>query len=446
MRQRDMSVADYTSKIKDICDSLASIDVNVEEGEMVQICLGALASKFGYGPKSSPKKLGEPINEASPMEIDVNDGEKSPDINPSGDKSYAEKLHETGNQAKDTVVSGMHVVQETVIEAKDALASKAGLHGSKEESHIGESTNVEKDSRNIAQDSGEKYSATAGRFHPGDEDRALSQLITEKLSLGATALKDTLMKPFGTFKSKSSTPTDTTQPPTKLHAGSEEEKLGTEGSEKEQGVLGKASEVVSSMIAPTHAGSEEEKHGIEGGEKEQGVLGKASEVVSSMIAPITGSRIEGEEEKQGRELGDTEQKGVIEKASEAISSLLTPHIESEEKHSTKLGSEEEQGEIGKSSGMVSSVGSEEKQPTESGGGQGVIGKASEMISSMIGETHAGSEEKQATESGSEKEQQGMIGKATEMISSMLGKTPQTEKELESTSKADESGVCSVEMH
>ena len=45
--QRDMSVADYTSKIKDICDSLASIDVNVEEGEMVQICLGGLASKFG---------------------------------------------------------------------------------------------------------------------------------------------------------------------------------------------------------------------------------------------------------------------------------------------------------------------------------------------------------------------------------------------------------------
>ena len=39
-------MADYTSKIKDICDSLASIDVNVEEGEMVQICLGGLASKF----------------------------------------------------------------------------------------------------------------------------------------------------------------------------------------------------------------------------------------------------------------------------------------------------------------------------------------------------------------------------------------------------------------
>ena len=47
LRQRDLSVADYTSKIKDICDSLASIDVNIKESEMVQVCLGGLASKFG---------------------------------------------------------------------------------------------------------------------------------------------------------------------------------------------------------------------------------------------------------------------------------------------------------------------------------------------------------------------------------------------------------------
>ena len=47
LRQRDLSVTDYTSKIKDICDSLASIDVNIEEGEMVHVCLGGLASKFG---------------------------------------------------------------------------------------------------------------------------------------------------------------------------------------------------------------------------------------------------------------------------------------------------------------------------------------------------------------------------------------------------------------
>ena len=46
LRQRDLSVAECTSKIKDVCDSLASIDVNVEEGEMVQICLGVLVSKF----------------------------------------------------------------------------------------------------------------------------------------------------------------------------------------------------------------------------------------------------------------------------------------------------------------------------------------------------------------------------------------------------------------
>ena len=35
LRQRDLSVADYTSKIKDKCDSLASIEVNIEESEMV---------------------------------------------------------------------------------------------------------------------------------------------------------------------------------------------------------------------------------------------------------------------------------------------------------------------------------------------------------------------------------------------------------------------------
>ena len=41
-----MSVADYTARIKEICDSLASINVIVEEDEIVQVCLGGLASKF----------------------------------------------------------------------------------------------------------------------------------------------------------------------------------------------------------------------------------------------------------------------------------------------------------------------------------------------------------------------------------------------------------------
>ena len=46
VRQRDMSVADYTSKIKEICNSLASINAIVEEDEMVHVCLEGLASKF----------------------------------------------------------------------------------------------------------------------------------------------------------------------------------------------------------------------------------------------------------------------------------------------------------------------------------------------------------------------------------------------------------------
>ena len=40
-------MADYTSKIKEISDSLASIEVNIEESEMVQVCLRGLTSKFG---------------------------------------------------------------------------------------------------------------------------------------------------------------------------------------------------------------------------------------------------------------------------------------------------------------------------------------------------------------------------------------------------------------
>ena len=50
LRQRDLSVANYTSKIKDICDSLASIKVNIEESEMVQIYLRG----FGVEVRSVP--------------------------------------------------------------------------------------------------------------------------------------------------------------------------------------------------------------------------------------------------------------------------------------------------------------------------------------------------------------------------------------------------------
>ena len=38
-----MSVADYTSKIKDICDTLTTINMTIEEEEMVDVYIGGLA-------------------------------------------------------------------------------------------------------------------------------------------------------------------------------------------------------------------------------------------------------------------------------------------------------------------------------------------------------------------------------------------------------------------
>ena len=46
VQQRDMSITSYTLKNKELCDSLASINVNVDGDEMVQICLDALAPQF----------------------------------------------------------------------------------------------------------------------------------------------------------------------------------------------------------------------------------------------------------------------------------------------------------------------------------------------------------------------------------------------------------------
>jgi hypothetical protein len=40
-------VADYTLKINEICESLASVDANIDDSEKVQIFLGGLASKLG---------------------------------------------------------------------------------------------------------------------------------------------------------------------------------------------------------------------------------------------------------------------------------------------------------------------------------------------------------------------------------------------------------------
>ena len=40
-------MSDYTVKIKDLCDSLGAINVNIDDDEMVQIYLGGLSHKYG---------------------------------------------------------------------------------------------------------------------------------------------------------------------------------------------------------------------------------------------------------------------------------------------------------------------------------------------------------------------------------------------------------------
>ena len=46
IQQTDMSLGRYTLKIKELCDSLGSINVSIGNEEMVQICLGGLAPRF----------------------------------------------------------------------------------------------------------------------------------------------------------------------------------------------------------------------------------------------------------------------------------------------------------------------------------------------------------------------------------------------------------------
>ena len=47
IRQREIPVTDYTTKVKEIGDALGSINVIVDEDEMVQICLDGLAQRYG---------------------------------------------------------------------------------------------------------------------------------------------------------------------------------------------------------------------------------------------------------------------------------------------------------------------------------------------------------------------------------------------------------------
>ena len=41
-----MTVTNYTTKIKEICNALGSINVMVDEDEMVHICLSGLSQRY----------------------------------------------------------------------------------------------------------------------------------------------------------------------------------------------------------------------------------------------------------------------------------------------------------------------------------------------------------------------------------------------------------------
>ena len=47
IQHRDMSIGSYTLKIKELCDSLGSINASIDDNEIVQICLSGLAPSFG---------------------------------------------------------------------------------------------------------------------------------------------------------------------------------------------------------------------------------------------------------------------------------------------------------------------------------------------------------------------------------------------------------------
>ncbi|KAI5084430.1 hypothetical protein GOP47_0000599 [Adiantum capillus-veneris] len=223
----------------------------------------AVTSKLGYGDNQSPSA------ERSPSEA-VGD-----QVNPAGhNKTYTQKAREAAFGAKDAVAaklgyggtstkenvtsategdnkSYMQKAQETAVSAKDAVASKLG-YANKDvptaatESAYGEEQNVP--------------ASTAARFHPGEEDRALSQLITEKMSTGAATVKDTLMKPFGSKTAGSLTPT-TTPPPSSAAAVEADPVHSTVGGtkpdvpqEEKAGIVGKVTGVVSSLLGTSPSG------------------------------------------------------------------------------------------------------------------------------------------------------------------------------------------------
>ncbi|MCO5595016.1 hypothetical protein L7F22_049053 [Adiantum nelumboides] len=221
----------------------------------------AVSSKLGYGEKQSPtgdRSLPEVVSDK---------------VKPADDKSYAQKATEAAYGAKDAVAdklgygaaatkdslapatesdgkSYVQKAQETAAGAKDAVASKLGYGNT--DIPVGATESAYGKDQNVP-------ASTAARFHPGEEDRALSELITEKMSTGAATVRETLMKPFG---SKSGPPTPTTTPPPSSAAAVEADPvhttvLGTNPDvpqDQKPGIVGKVTGAVSSLLGTSPSG------------------------------------------------------------------------------------------------------------------------------------------------------------------------------------------------
>ncbi|KAH7296522.1 hypothetical protein KP509_26G026600 [Ceratopteris richardii] len=196
----------------------ASKSYSEKASEAVLSAKDAVAAKFGYGksseedhpvPASHDKTVTDQVSEGFQGAKDVvasklghgDNSEQVSETQSSENKSYTQKMSEMIHGAKDTVVTklgygesqtdpavgkdgsktALQKIQETARGASEAVTSKLG-YGKRADTDDGVS--------------GNESNATPTRFHPGEEDVALSQLITEKLSTGASTVKGTILKPF----------------------------------------------------------------------------------------------------------------------------------------------------------------------------------------------------------------------------------------------------------
>lgn len=192
-----------------------------------------VAKKLGYGETKSVESV----------DVDTHNDDQQ-------QKSYIQKLQESAGNAKDVVakklgygetksIEGMEEqksylekVQEVASSGKDAIVSKLGYNS--------DAKAVNNNNENV--DSVENNQIPS-RFHPGEEDKALSQLITEAMSNSATTMKDTLLAPFSA--KASSMPSDDAS---KDGVYKIDPAMDSSAAANRSGIVGRVSGVVSSFL------------------------------------------------------------------------------------------------------------------------------------------------------------------------------------------------------